>query len=76
MTKITKIHPEIKKNVPKKPPEIKKMFRKNTHEMARMSTQISKIPLWSHWNDEYTPKITKITKNHKMSKKNLQTTQT
>ena len=30
--------------------------------MARMTTQISKTPLGSHWNDECTPKMTKIIK--------------
>ena len=37
-----------------------------------MTTQISKIPLWSHWNDECTPKITKITKIPQKSQ-NVQT---
>ena len=30
--------------------------------MARMTTPISKMPLGSHWNDECTPKMTKIIK--------------
>ena len=32
-----------------------------------MSTQISKIPLWSNWNGKYTPKITKIIKTPQKS---------
>ena len=32
-----------------------------------MSTQISKIPLWSNWNSEYTLKITKIIKTPQKS---------
>ena len=32
-----------------------------------MSTQISKIPLWSNWNNEYTLKITKIIKTPQKS---------
>ena len=34
-----------------------------------MSSQISKIPRWSHWNGKYTPKSPKYPKNYKMSKK-------
>ena len=66
MTKIKKIPHEInKKNVPKKPLEIKKMFRKNTHETARMSTQISKPPNYpkNHKSQNY-PKNQKISKTN------------
>ena len=34
-----------------------------------MITQISKIPLWSHWNDECTLKMTKIPQKSQNVKK-------
>ena len=34
-----------------------------------MTTQISKIPLWSHWNDECTLKMTKIPQKSQNVKK-------